>query len=237
MSQVINCACVIHGDAYDWQYVERLYNMLKRNLTGEIKLHVYTEAHRPVPSHMIKHSLMDWGIQGPKKSWWYKMQLFDSQHFAGQLLYFDLDVVIVNNIDWIANLPVRFFWTLKDFKYMWRPTNHGINSSVMFWDTVRYQNIWDDFVAQDLSKIMKKHRGDQDYIGENIDSNHIRFLDQSRVLSWRWQCFQGGFDFKRRIYLSPQTPTKIPPETSVLIFHGKPKPAEVDDPVIVQHWR
>jgi hypothetical protein len=52
---------------------------------------------------MVKHILDDWGISGPKRSWWYKMQLFNPAHFAGNLLYFDLDVVIANQLNWIPN--------------------------------------------------------------------------------------------------------------------------------------
>ena len=98
----IDCACVIHGDAYSWTYVERLYNMLSRHVTPGIRLHVYTEADRSVPAPMIKHALTDWSISGPRRAWWYKMQLFNTQHHAGPLLYFDLDTVIVRNIDSVS---------------------------------------------------------------------------------------------------------------------------------------
>ena len=99
----VDCACVIHGTGYDWIYVERLYNMLSRNLPNGIRFHVYTEHDRLVPAHMIKHVLTDWPeISGPKRSWWYKLQLFNSAHHQGNLLYFDLDTVILRDISWIS---------------------------------------------------------------------------------------------------------------------------------------
>ena len=88
----INCACLIHGTGYDWTYVDRLYNMLSRHLTRQVILHVYTEEERTIPAPYIKHGLVDWGIGGPKKSWWYKLQLFNSEHYSGPLLYFDLEI-------------------------------------------------------------------------------------------------------------------------------------------------
>ena len=92
LSQPLNCACVIHGDAYSFDYVDKLYSMLSRNFSIPIVLHVYTESHRIVPAHYIKHNLVEWPkIFGPKKSWWYKLQLFDRTHHSGNLLYFDLD--------------------------------------------------------------------------------------------------------------------------------------------------
>ena len=107
---VTDCACVIHGSGYDWQYVEKLYNMLTRNLQGSIRFHVYTEASRSVPPHMIKHQLTEWpGIGGPRRSWWYKMQLFNQHHHQGNLLYFDLDCVIVADLQWLVDLPTDHF--------------------------------------------------------------------------------------------------------------------------------
>jgi lipopolysaccharide biosynthesis glycosyltransferase len=165
------------------------------------------------------------------------MQLFDSQMFKGAMLYFDLDVVIVQNIDWITQLPLRYFWAVKDFKYLWRPTDTGTNSSVMWWDTQLYDYVWRDISRLNLSQIMKKYRGDQDYITEVISEFDRRFLNPACVQSWRWQCLDGGYNFKQRIYQNPGAGTVLTQNTSVLVFHGQPKPSEVSDPVVKEHWR
>jgi hypothetical protein len=233
----IDCACVIHGSTYSWTYVERLYNMLCRHITPGVRLHVYTEADRPVPEPFIKHALSDWQISGPKKSWWYKMQLFNTEHHAGPLLYFDLDVVITQNIDWIWQLDLQHFWAVRDFKYLWRSTSYNINSSVMHWDTRRYSAIYQNFVIKDFAKILKKYRGDQDYIGEFILPDHRRFFDTDRVVSWRWQTLDGGYDHHKKTYRNPGTGTQPASSNSILIFHGQPKPDHIQDPVVLQHWK
>lgn len=233
----LDCACVIHGDTYSWDYVDRLYNMLCRNLSVRVRLHVYTEADRTVPEPMIKHNLIDWGISGPRKSWWYKIQLFNTDFFQGPLLYFDLDTVIVSNIDWIWNLPLNVFWTLQDFKYLWRTTHQGMNSSIMWWNTCNFDFVWKNFAKQNLAETVKKYHGDQDYLTNTIDPRFYRFLDPERVRSWRWQCLDGGYNFKQKTYKYPNSGTSIPPQTSVLIFHGKPKPRDVNDPLVLAHWR
>jgi hypothetical protein len=228
---------VIHGDAYGWTYVERLYNMLRRHITPDIRLHVYTEADRSVPEHMIKHQLIDWSISGPKKSWWYKMQLFNTQHHSGPLLYFDLDTVIVSNIDWIWQQPTAYFWAVRDFKYLWRSTHTGLNSSIMWWDTKHYQQVWNSFVAQDLQHVMRRYHGDQDYLADVVTPSQRRFFDTSRIQSWRWQCLDGGYDFRRKKYQSPGFGTHVTSQTSVMVFHGTPKPENVTDHVVLAHWR
>jgi len=233
----IDCACVIHGTAYSWTYVERLYNMLSRHITPGIRLHVYTEADRPVPAPMIKHELTSWNIANPKKSWWYKMQLFNPEHHAGPLLYFDLDIVIVDNIDWIWQQPLRYFWAVRDFKYLWQSTSTSLNSSIMWWDTEQYAGVWQEFQTENIFKIMSRYRGDQDYISAKVNLADQRFFDPRRVKSWRWQCLDGGYNFRTKTYLSPKAGTQTDRDTSVLIFHGQPKPLESTDPVILTHWQ
>lgn len=233
----IDCACVIHGTAYSWTYVERLFNMLSRHITPGIRLHVYTEADRPVPESMIKHVLDPLAIANPKRSWWYKMQLFNTAHHAGPLLYFDLDTVIVGNIDWIWQQPTTYFWAIRDFKYLWRPNHTGINSSVMWWNTQHYQHIWDTFAQQDLAVNMRKYPGDQDYISAVIPENQRRFFDTYRVQSWRWQCLDGGYNFRKKCHQAPGTGTHVADNTSIMIFHGNPKPDQITDHMVIAHWQ
>jgi hypothetical protein len=234
----IDCACVIHDKLYGWEYVDKLYNMLSRHLTPKVRLHVYTEHHRSVPPHMIKHVLDEWpGISGPKKSWWYKIQMFNSEHHAGPMLYFDLDTVITGNIDWIWGLPPRFFYSIKDFRSIWKPTDVGINSSIMWWDTTQFNYVWSEFLGKDLTYITKQYHGDQDFLTEVIPNKDKRYLDPSKIKSWRWQALDGGFDFRTRKYRNPNTGTRIDDNTSVLVLHGDPKPADVDDPLIKHYWK
>lgn len=237
LSGPIDCACVIHGEGYAWEYVDRLYNMLSRHITPGIRLHVYTEEHRVVPEPYVKHSLLNWGISGPKKAWWYKMQLFNAEYHRGPLLYFDLDTVIVDNLDWLWNLPLTHFWAVRDFKHLWKPAHYGVNSSVMWWHTDSYNYVWQNFKTQELTRIMSKYHGDQDYISESISSSERQFLDIDRVKSWRWQCLDGGYNFAQKRHLLPNTGTTVIPPASILVFHGRPKPDKIADSVVVQHWQ
>lgn len=230
----LDCACVIVGDAYSWQYVTTLYNMLTRHVSRPVTLHVYTEADRPVPDHMVKHSLTPWRVNKP---WWYKMQLFDSVHHSGPMLYFDLDVVIVDSIDWIWQLPLDRFWAVQDFKYLWRPTWPGLNTSVMWWDTSLTQSLWTEFNSQGPAQVAARYPGDQDYVTARLPQSQQARLDHTRVVSWRWQALDGGYDPAARQHCQPGTGTRIDPGVSVLVCHGQPKPHQVSDTVIVQHWK
>jgi hypothetical protein len=234
----LHCACLIHSTGYDWTYVDRLYNMIVRNLNRDVIFHVYTEESRAVPAHMTKHVLKEWpGQWGARKSWWYKIQLFNSNYYQGPLLYFDLDTVIVGRLDWITELPTKFLWAPKDYRYLWKPSHQGINSSVMWWDTTRFDWVWRDFDQANLGQIMRHYNGDQDYISEKVPPNNIRTFLPMSAMSWRWQVKDGGMNFKTRQYQNPNSGTHIDSRTSILVFHGSPKPHEVKDPVIENFWR
>lgn len=234
---IIDCACVIHGTGYDWIYVERLYNMLHRHLSGGIRFHVYTEPDREVPGHMIKHDLDLWpGIGGPRKSWWYKMQLFNPKHHQGNLLYFDLDVVILQNLDWIVSASTDYFWTIRDFKYLQKPTWTGMNSSLMWWNVNQFGWVWDQFSQNDIATTTRHYQGDQDFLDATITQPHKRMFDNRYVQSWRWQVSDGGMNFRTRLAKQPGAGAVLSPDTSIVIFHGRPNPHEVTDPVIVANW-
>lgn len=226
----IDCACVIHGDFYSWEYVEKLYSMLTRHLTRPVRMHVYTESSRHVPAPFIKHALADMSVH---RAWWHKLQLFNSEYHSGPLLYFDLDTVIVDNIDWIWELPLNTFWTVKDFEYLWNPKASKINSSIMWWDTSKFDYVWRRFIQTDFKQISLECKGDQDYINSVIKTRS--FFDPTIVKSWRWQALDGGFNFRTKTHAAPKTGTIID-NVSILIFHGNPKPKEVTDHVIVRHW-
>lgn len=236
-NMIVDCACVIHGTGYDWVYVERLYNMLTRHLPNGIRFHVYTEHDRSVPPHMIKHCLENWpGISGPKKSWWYKMHLFNPEHHQGNLLYFDLDSVILRDMSWVTQLPTDYFWGIRDFRYLQRAGQQTINSSTMWFNVSKFSYVWDQFIKDGATSVAHKFPGDQDYITKVIEFNNRRYFEDKYFESYRWQCLDGGYDFHYRKFKKPGSGVQIAGDTCAVIFHGKPKPHEVTDPQIVTLW-
>ncbi len=233
----IHCACVIHDTKYDFTYVDKLYRALCRNLTPDVILHVYTESNRPVPAPYVKHTLEEWpGVRGPKKSWWYKIQLFNPDYHSGQLLYFDLDTVIVDNIDWIWKLSQSHFWAVRDFKYLFRSRRVTLNSSVMWFNTELYRHIYTEFDSKNITKSVGKFHGDQDYIHTKVCGNKLRYFDSELVQSYKWQVKEGGYNFTKRQHFKPGEITWPSSNTSILVFHGSPNPHEENHPLLKDNW-
>lgn len=234
---VRDCACLIVGNKYSWDYVDRLYSMLCRNSTTPVRLTVLTEPERPVPAPYIKKDIVPSPlITDLRHAWWYKMQLFDHIKIPTPTVYFDLDLVIIGNIDWIWETDPKFFWTIRDFQCLWKRNSQSINSSIMRWDPKIFYWIWEDFCKENFSDIMKIYLGDQNYLNQIIPSNRVRFLDEEAIKSWRWQVSGGGWDFSRKKYLNPGT-CDPGNQTKIIVFHGDPKPHAVEDRLINQHWK
>ena len=100
-----------------------------------------------------------------------------------------------------------------------------------------YRYVWQNFKIQELNRVITRYHGDQDYITEVIPTSDRRFLDTERVKSWRWQCLDGGYNFSQKRHLLPNTGTTLTQPTSILVFHGRPKPDKITDPVVIQHWQ
>lgn len=236
-TRTIDCACVIHSDVYDWKYVDVLYSMVQRQLGRPFRFHVYTEADRPVPAHMIKHELTPWkGISGYRKSWWYKLQLFNPAHVSSDLLYLDLDLVLTRSISWIADYDTDYFWSVRDFRYLQGNRTASVNSSVMWFNVSKFSHVWQQVQTLDMQQLSRRYHGDQDYINATVDKKLQRFFPETHVQSYRWECLDGGYNFQTRKYQRPGTGIAVGDAASVIAFHGQPKPHEVKDPVVQQYW-
>jgi lipopolysaccharide biosynthesis glycosyltransferase len=152
------------------------------------------------------------------------------------MLYFDLDVVIVRDLQWIFDLDPNYFYGIRDFRYLQRPGGVTLNSSCMWWDVSKYSYVWDEFIKQGPINVSKQFHGDQDFITATVNYNDRRYFEDRYFESYRWQCLDGGFDFQRRQHRSPGSGVRIAGDTAVVVFHGKPKPHEVRHAEITGQW-
>lgn len=233
-----DCACVLVGQKYSWDYVDRLYSMLNRHSSIPVRLHVLTESGRHVPQSFVRHDIQVFPeINGPSFFWWYKMQLFRNSVFESPIMYFDLDTVILSNIDFLWQGSTAYFWCVRDFRYLWKPACFEINSSVMYWDPKKFHWVWDDFCQKDYRMIIKKYPGDQNYLDAVIPRDRVRFFDEDLIKSWRWQVQDGGWDFARKKPRDPGT-TLSDNTHKILIFHGTPKPHQVvSNNLVAANWK
>lgn len=136
--------------------------------------------------------------------WWSKIELFRSDLLSGRVLYFDLDTVIRGSFAPLTAYRGPFAM-LTDFYKPSRPA-----SGVMAWKAGVGDGIYHRFV-QEKDEIMARYRGlgDQGWISEVMGP-------VDRIQDF----FPGVRSYKVDGLEEP---------TSVLCFHGEPKPHELSE--------
>lgn len=133
--------------------------------------------------------------------WWSKIEVF---RLHGPITYLDLDVDIVGDPDRLNKIE---FTMWQDPFY---PTGH--NSSVMSW-LMTPKNVYTRF-KENPEKPMRSYRrwpkaGDQGFIADNVPK--INTYEDGLILSYKAHV-KKGVDTK---------------DASVIAYHGKPKPWEL----------
>lgn len=192
---MLNVVCVKWGDKYSATHVNRLYRMVEKNLSVPFEFYCYTDDDTDIVPwiHIIP-------IEEEYERWWNKLYLFKKGLFTGPCLYFDLDVVIQNNIDPLLD-HIADNVTLIDCYW-----SYGWNSSVMLWEN--NSQLYDIFAA-DPEYWMLKYRGiDWMIYDEEIPVNTF---PQGLIYS-RLHGYKNGDSTSLDLYYHP--------EASVCIFNG-----------------
>lgn len=145
--------------------------------------------------------------EGEHGGWWAKVELFRPGRFAGRVLYMDLDSVVVDSLDELADTPGII--DLAD----WGWKTHTLCSTVMVWDAGEHAEIFERFTPA----VKDEFRGDQDWI------THLGgwpILPKHLCTSYR--------------YHSVRAPL---PRCAHVSMHGRPKPHEIKTGWVPEMWK
>ena len=226
--------CVKWGNKYTSQYVNVLYNMVQRHTTLPFEFHCITEDLKGLDSHIKTIKLPN---DPNVRSWWNKLWMFGG-HFPlqGNILYFDLDVIVFGNIDKLLTHNPGKFMIIRDFNRCRMKDWKHSNSSVMRWQTGTMNFLWDEFKANP-SKVMQQNHGDQDWITIRA-KNEINHWPDEWIRSYKWEMI-GYKDMKIRkgskwVF---GRPPKITDENRVTVFHGEPNTLNCGDEFVETNWK
>lgn len=211
----LTVACVWWGTQYGIEYVQKLKNMVARNLTIPHDF-VCITPHEKVPDGVIK---MKPPVDPSTEGWWQKVGLFSPDLFgpSQRILYLDLDVIIINSLDGLASSD-DMFCMIENFGPNKGHAAH--NSSVMLWyPTPKTQQIFTQFSPD----VMKELHGDQCWIWRVMGDDIIRDFHRYQCVSYKYE-------------KHPQWQHRTN-ATSVVVFHGQPKPHSIPHDPLSAHWK
>ena len=226
--------CVKWGNKYISQYVNVLYNMVKRHTTVPFEFHCITDDPKGLDAHIktIKLPNDPW-----IKTWWSKLWMFSADFpLKDNILYFDLDVIVFKNIDKLFNHNPDKFMIIRDFNRCRIKDWKLSNSSVMRWKAGTMNYLWDEFVAKP-NIVMQNNHGDQDWITKRAEQD-INHWPDDWIRSYKWEMI-GYKDTKARRgpKLIFDRPPKIIEANKVAVFHGEPKPFNCGDEWVEANWK
>lgn len=238
--------CIKWGQKYGADYLNRLASMIRRNTVRETRLVCFTDDATGADPGIEIQPLPPIHLPERESSTpWRKLSLwqYPLHDLKGDVLFFDLDVVITGPIDdFFDFMPGRFCVAQN-----WTQMDEGVgNTSVYRFPAGEMAYIFDDFNA-DPEAVLSRYRIEQQYI--SAVSKDTVFFPREWCLSFKHSLLPV---WPLRFFIPPA----LPAGTKVVAFHGKPDPDEARDgiwpvqsawkrlykhvrptPWIAEHWR
>lgn len=195
--------CVLRGGGeYAPEHVKALHAQVQRGWPVDVPLRFVALTDTPIGRNGVEER----PLRTLWRGWWSKMELFSAaQDDLGDILYFDLDTMIVGRLDEIA--AVRQLTLLTDF---YRPER--VQSGMMYLpakDRPEAQAAW----IEDPDTVANRWRGD----GEFLDA-----IWRSKAA--RWQEVLPDRIVSYKVHVRQRKGQSIPPGARVVCFHGRPRP-------------
>lgn len=229
--------CIKHGTKYSSDYVNKLYNMVKRHSNLDFEFVCLTDDKNGINSSITVKAL-------PKDltGWWCKPYMFsDELGLNGTILYLDLDVVLASNIDKLFIHNSNGWSIIRDFTKVQRPNWDRYNSSVIKFRAGSLNYLWEDF-KKNKDFIQRKYFGDQDWIWDKTNKdNPAAYFPDDWIMSWKWQVRKSkelNYKMPRGSRSLKTIETVTPPKACcITVFHGDPNPHNCQDPWVVDNWK
>ena len=214
--------CMKWGTKYGPEYVNRLHSMVQRHLTIPHRFVCLTDNKDglnpgietfPIPSLKLP--------AGAPERGWTKLVSFSPDLSApggpelrGEILFLDIDIVIVGNMDAFFQQPGEFL-IIRD----WQKGDITGNSSVYRWTAGAHPDVLEYF-RSNLEAVRKRHRNEQEFLTAHLSGQgKVGYWPETWCRSFKRHCIKPfSFLIARE--------TEIPEGTRVLVFHGKPDPHE-----------
>lgn len=212
----VTFVCLKAGNYFGPEYVNILYDMVKRNLPFGYPGKFVCITDDPTG---IDSDIEILPLPGNLEKWWGKLYMFKRGLFpdGDRIIFLDLDTVIVGGLQEIVKYDGQFA-TLQDFYF-----HNRIGPAVIMWEAGEYaSSIWSEWFSTGMPR---NELGDLWWLN-NLDQG--KFAAQSDKLQ---KLFPGSF-----VSFKAHCKPFAPKGTKVVCFHGYPRPHECDVEWVKRAW-
>ena len=146
--------------------------------------------------------------------YWNKLEVFRKGLFAGPVVYLDLDTIIINDVTDVLTFPHRF---TAGYNFKRKHVGSMASWFMAFDGRDDYSYLFDGYRTGTPEEYEQgwARWGDQGYTQDHLQREwtSIDELFPGRCASYKWEIRQSG---------------KIPTGVSFVVFHGKPRPHQVN---------
>lgn len=232
MQPKVSVVCLKYGKKYSSEYVNKLYNMVKRNLSIPYEFVCITEDRCDLNTDI---KIIDLDIHEDISGWWYKPFIFNRNlELQETVLFLDLDLVIFESIDKLFDYKKDKFCVIKGFS---KENATGINSSCFRFNRRNYYHLYDDYI-KNYTDIIRKYKGDQDWLSEQISSEYWpkEWIQSFKIDILKYKGYISEKNINSLKHMINYEPN-FNKETCMVVFHGKPNPHEIETKWVRDNWR
>lgn len=213
----INFVCLKSGTAFGPEYVNNLYDMVKRNLPLGYPGTFYCITDDATHLHPDINILP---LPVDLEKWWGKLYMFQRGLFpdGSRMVFMDLDTLILGSLKNVVGYKGQFA-TLTDFYHPER-----LGPAIMMWEAGAYNSfIWEEWVRQGKPR---NDWGDLWWLNQLDQGRFAKSADKLQKL------YPGTFvSYKAHCRPNP------PKGARVVCFHGLPRPHQATDDWVKRVWR
>lgn len=225
--------CIKWGTAYGPKDVNQLRRMVLKNTSLPVRFHCFTDDPAGLHPEVVTHPLPEMRVSPEDNKYAYRKEAGLCDDGLGGLtgrrvLFFDLDVVIVDGIDCFLTHPRDDgFYIIRD----WNTKGDHVGQASCYSFVVGTLGfVKRDFEARPAEVVDEFFTASQAYLSSQVIKRYgkLNFWPPQWCRSFRFHCLPAGV--LRRFVTA-----KIPPGARVIVFHGSPKIEDAMDGRWTEH--
>ncbi|MDR7148320.1 hypothetical protein J2W49_000248 [Hydrogenophaga palleronii] len=221
--QAVNVLCIKWGKKYGPEYVNKLHNMVGRNLKRPFRFVCLTDDAAGIDPQIEVKPIPAIGFDefDQRKPWtfahgWLKLTSFASPLYdlQGRTLFLDLDIVILDSLD-------PFFEQEGEFIVIreWDKSDGTGNTSAYIYTIGAHTDAL-DHLKNNFPDSIADVRNEQEFItGYLSRQGKLSYWPEAWCRSFKRHCLRRGL-------MGWIAPPVIPPGARIIAFHGKPNPPD-----------